>query len=90
MLLPKAEQIAENLVHSEKDVPVIPKRKITLIFSQQFYFRILSPKKNTPCALSKSLHFCSYAGRPPSASTATGNKHHHNSEQEDLINQALE
>jgi len=32
----------------------------------------------------------SYAGRPPSASTATGNKHHHNSEQEDLINQALD
>jgi len=31
----------------------------------------------------------SYAGRAPSASTATGNKHHHNSEQEDLINQAL-
>jgi len=36
------------------------------------------------------LPFGSYAGRPPSASTATGNKHHHNSEQEDLINQALD
>lgn len=40
------------------------------------------------------LHFLfplgSYAGRAPSASTATGNKHHHNSEQEDLINQALD
>ena len=34
--------------------------------------------------------FYSYAGRAPSASTATGNKHHHISEQEDLINQALE
>ena len=34
--------------------------------------------------------FRSYAGRPPAASTATGNKHHHNSEQEDLINQALD
>lgn len=31
-----------------------------------------------------------YAGRPPAASTATGNKHHHISEQEDLINKALE
>ena len=31
----------------------------------------------------------SYAGRPPAASTATGNKHHHISEQEDLINKAL-
>lgn len=32
----------------------------------------------------------SYAGRPPAASTATGNKHQHISEQEDLINKALE
>lgn len=32
----------------------------------------------------------SYAGRPPAASTATGNKQNHISEQEDLINKALE
>ncbi|XP_068706472.1 2-oxoglutarate dehydrogenase complex component E1-like [Montipora foliosa] len=51
------------------------------------YWTYVSPRLFTAVGAKPKI---SYAGRPPAASTATGNKHNHISEQEDLINQALE
>ncbi|CAH3174419.1 unnamed protein product [Porites evermanni] len=51
------------------------------------YWTYVSPRLVTAVGNKPKI---SYAGRPPSASTATGNKHHHVSEQENLINKALE
>lgn len=50
------------------------------------YWSYVRPRIET--ALAKKVPV-NYAGRPPSASTATGNKHQHNSEQERLITVAL-
>lgn len=51
------------------------------------YWNYVSPRLVTAVGTKPKI---SYAGRAPSASTATGNKYHHISEQEGLINQALE
>ncbi|XP_044167746.1 2-oxoglutarate dehydrogenase, mitochondrial-like [Acropora millepora] len=51
------------------------------------YWTYVSPRLLNAVGLKPKI---SYAGRPPAASTATGNKQNHISEQEDLINKALE
>lgn len=51
------------------------------------YWTYVSPRLFTAVGAKPKI---SYAGRPTAASTATGNKLNHISEQEDLINQALE